>query len=153
MLLRPALALLAALVLSTGVQAQAKRSEDVVKGTIKAEKPDAEGKQAVTITLDIDKEYHIYANPIGNEDLTSNQTTLTVVSGKAKLTSIEYPKGKLKKDEIIGDYYIYDGKITIKAVLQRTKGETGPIELGVKLMSCTSTRCLQPGTVKLKLEQ
>ena len=78
--------LLAALVLMNGqaVQAQGKKSDSVVKATVKAEKADSSGKQAVTITLEIDPKYHLYANPIDNKDLEDAQTTV-LGAGKTKL--------------------------------------------------------------------
>jgi hypothetical protein len=148
---RHGLAVLAALAVAAPVLGQAKKSDEVVKATAKAEKPGADGKQVVSITLEIDKEFHIYANPIGNEDLASNQTTVTL-TGKGKLDKVEYPVGKVKPDKVVGDYKIYKDKVTIKATVQRAKGETGPLEFAVKLMACTETKCLQPGTVKLSVE-
>lgn len=145
---RHGLALLAALILAAPAMAQ-RRSDEVVKATAKADKPDADGNQVVTITLDINKEYHIYANPIGNEDLSSNQTTLTLAS-KGKLEKIEYPVGKVKPDKVVGDYKVYKDKVTIKATVRRSGGE--PLEFAIKLMACTDTKCLQPGTVKVKAE-
>ena len=147
---RHGLALLAALALAAPAAAQ-KRSDEVVKATAKADKPDADGKQMVTITLDIDKEYHIYANPIGNEDLASNQTVVTV-PGKAKLEKVEYPVGKVKPDKVVGDYKVYKDKVTIKATVRRAAGDSDPVEFAIKLMACTDTKCLQPGTVKVKAE-
>ena len=61
------------------------KSDSVVKATAAAEKPDANGKQVITLTLAIDKGWHIYANPVGAEDFASVQTT---VKAKAKGGSI-----------------------------------------------------------------
>src|SRR5271167_4060023 len=74
--------------------AQGKKSDSVVKAKATADKP-ADGKQVVTITLQIDPKYHIYANPVGNPDHESSQTVVTV-GGKAKLESVkvDYPPGK-----------------------------------------------------------
>lgn len=148
---RHGLAVLVALAVAAPLFGQAKKSDEVVKATAKAEKPGADGKQVVSITLEIDKEFHIYANPIGNEDLVSNQTTVTL-TGKGKLDKVEYPAGKVKPDKVVGDYKIYKDKVTIKATVQRSKGDTGPLAFAVKLMACTETKCLQPGTVKLSVE-
>ena len=41
------------------------KSDSVVKATAAAAKPDADGKQTVTLTLAIDKGWHLYANPVG----------------------------------------------------------------------------------------
>jgi thiol:disulfide interchange protein len=149
---RHGLAVLAALALAAPALAQAKKSDEVVKATAKADKPDADGKQVVTITLDIDKEFHIYANPIGNEDLASNQTVVTITGQGDPKVKIEYPPGKVKPDKVVGDYKIYKDKVTIKATVQRARGNGGPLEVAIKLMACTDTKCLQPGTVKLKVE-
>ncbi|HMF14694.1 MAG TPA: hypothetical protein VKE94_20400, partial [Gemmataceae bacterium] len=77
-------------------QKTAKNSAAVVKVTAKAEKPDDSGKQVVTITLSIDKDWYAYANPVGLEDLEAAQTVVEI-TGKNKLESVQldYPKGKL----------------------------------------------------------
>ncbi len=46
-----------------------KTSADVVKATATADKPDADGKQTVTITLNIEKPWHLYANPVEVKEL------------------------------------------------------------------------------------
>src|SRR5262245_15872359 len=129
-----------------------KTSEAVVKVSAKAEKPDADGKQVVTVTLEVDKGWHTYANPVGLEDLESSQTVVDV-SGKNKpeLVKVDYPKGKLVKD-VVGDYSIYEGKVTIKATVQRTKGDSEPLEVKVSFQACSDKACLVPATVKLKAQ-
>src|SRR5262249_46579392 len=115
-----------------------------------ADKPDADGKQTVTIKLAIEKEWHLYANPVGNNDLTSAQTTVDI-SAKTKPQSVkvEYPKGKLVKDPLVGDYSVYEGEIAVKAVVQRARGDAGPLEVTLKFQSCSDKTCLLPATVKL----
>src|SRR5581483_6955016 len=114
--------------------AQGNKSDSVVKATAKADKPGDDGKQTVTITLEVDPEFHVYANPVGNDDFDSNKTAVTV-TGKKKPESVkvDYPPGKPVKDSVVGDYKIYKGKVTIKAVVQRAKGDDGPLEVAVKL--------------------
>src|SRR5260370_2923708 len=95
------MAVYAALLLGLGAgSAAGQGSESVVKASAKASKPDDDGNQTVTITLDItDKRYHLYANPVGNDSLKSTQTAVrftTKLEGDAK---VEYPPGKLVKDE------------------------------------------------------
>jgi hypothetical protein len=128
-----------------------KGSDSVVRATAVAEKT-ADGKQTIKVVLAIDNQWHLYANPVGNADLESNKTTLTV-SGKVPLKSvqIEYPKGKLVKDSIVGNYQVYEGKIEIKAVVERAAGDTGPFELSVKLSACNDKTCLQPAKIKLSV--
>jgi hypothetical protein len=128
----------------------AKRSDSVVKSTATADKPDPSGKQTVTIKLAIDKEWHLYANPIGNADLESSQTTVSVAAKDKPLTAkVEYPKGKTVKDPLIGDYATYEGEISIKAVVDRSSGDAGPLEVTIKFTACSDKTCLLPATVKL----
>ncbi|HEX4589734.1 MAG TPA: protein-disulfide reductase DsbD domain-containing protein, partial [Gemmataceae bacterium] len=130
--------------------AGAKRSDSVVKVTASADKPGADGKQVVKITLTIEKGWHAYANPVGNNDLTPAQTTV-VVSGKIepKSVSTEYPKGKVVVDPVVGNYLVYEGTAVIKAVVQRAAGDSGPLDVTVKFQACNDKTCLLPATVKL----
>jgi hypothetical protein len=130
----------------------AKRSDAVVKATAVADKTAADGKQTIKLTLVIDRDWHVYANPVGNEGLESAQTTVAV-AGKAKPNSVkvEYPKGKVVKDQIVGDYNVYEGTVEIKAVVERAAGDTGPLEVTVKLQACNEKTCLLPATVKLSV--
>src|SRR5262245_49240700 len=70
------------------------KSDSEVKITASATKPDGDGKQMITITMIHNKDWHTYANPVGNEDLASNQTKVTITA-KQKPTSvkIDYPPG------------------------------------------------------------
>ena len=147
-----ALAPLALVVAGGGtVLAQAKKSESVVKATATADKPDADGKQTVTIMLDIEKPWHLYANPADNEDVANAQTVVTVASKvKPEEVKIEYPPGKVHKDTL-GDYKVYEGKITIKALVKRAKSDTGPLEVNIKLQACNDKSCLFPSTLKVNV--
>src|SRR5205823_5968613 len=83
-----ALALLVCVGLST---ANAQTSDKVVKISATADKPDDAGNQTVTITVEIDKPWHIYANPVGNDMLAPVQTKVTFKDVEdAKIT---YPPG------------------------------------------------------------
>jgi hypothetical protein len=147
------LALSAGVILATShdAKAQVKKSDSVVKAKASASKPDGEGKQVVTITLEIESPFHLYANPVGNEDLATNQTTVTI-TGQAKSIKVDYPPGKTKKDKVLGDYKIYEGKVTIKATVQRGKGETGALSAGIKIQACDDKRCLLPATIKVPVK-
>ena len=130
------------------VLAQAKKSDAVVKATATADKPDADGKQTVTITLEIEKPWHIYANPVENEDMASVQTVVKVTSkADLKNVKIDYPTGKIygEKDE---KCRIYEGKIIIKAHLTRAKDDNGPLEVSIQLQACNASSCLLPATIK-----
>jgi uncharacterized protein YyaL (SSP411 family) len=130
------------------------KSDSKVKITTKAEpeKPGADGKQVVTLTIKIDPGWHLYANPVGSEDLTAAQTTLTVDSKvKPAELKIEYPSGKEIDDKVVGKYKVYEDKAVIKATITRAAGDTGPLELTLKFQACNERQCLLPATAKLKV--
>jgi len=131
-----------------------KKSDGVVKVSATADKPDADGKQTVTIVLAHDAGWHTYANPVGLEDLASAQTSVTV-SAKEKPddVKVEYPAGKLVKDKVVGDYKVYEDKVTIKAAVKRAKGDASPLEVTVKFQACTDKQCLLPAAVKLTVPE
>jgi DsbC/DsbD-like thiol-disulfide interchange protein len=136
-------------------QKRAKNSEAVVKVTAKADKPDADGKQVVTITLNVDKDWHTYANPVGLEDLEGAQTVVQITAKKKpESVKIDYPKGKVHEDKVVGNYSIYEGKVEIKATVQRAKGDSSPLEVKVKFNACSDVTktCLPEATVKLTVE-
>jgi DsbC/DsbD-like thiol-disulfide interchange protein len=136
--------------LTGAAHAQLKKSDTVVKAEAKADKIAADGSQVVTVTLTIDKDWHLYANPVGNEDLMDNQVTVSV-SSKNKLqdVKVEYPAGTLVKDKTVGDYKTYEGTVTIKATVRRAKGDTEPLDVSVKMQACSKAQCLLPATVSL----
>ena len=150
-----AVALLAAAVVlaaTPAVRALAKNSKSVVKATANATAPDADGRQTVTVTLQIDKPWHLYANPVGNKDLTDNQTTVTVgARAKPEEVKVEYPAGTVARDKTLGAYKVYEDKATIKAHVRRARGDTSPLHLEVEVQACDQNKCLPPGTIKIEV--
>jgi uncharacterized protein YyaL (SSP411 family) len=127
-------------------------SDSKVKVTARADKPDADGKQVVTVTLQIDAGWHLYANPVP-EDFPGIPTTVSIEAKvKPQEVKIDYPPGKRVKDATFGDHNIYEGKVDIKATVRRAKGDSGPLEVRVKVQTCSDTKCLAPATVKLTVE-
>ena len=144
-----AMALAASLIFSSA-QAGGKKSDAEVKVTVEAAKPDSAGKQVITVHLDINRGWHVYSNPVGNEDLEAAQTEVKV-TGKAKPASvkIEYPKGQIIKDKVLGNYGVYEDKVSIRATVQRADGDTEPLDVSVKFQACNDKgSCLFPATVK-----
>jgi DsbC/DsbD-like thiol-disulfide interchange protein len=131
--------------------AQATKSDSVVKIETAADKPDADGKQVVTLKLAIDKGWHLYANPIP-KDFPGIPVEVKF-AGKTKPAGfkVDYPEGKEVKDATIGDYKVYEDKAEIKITVQRAKDDAGPLELNVKLQACTDKKCLLPATVKVSV--
>ena len=136
--------------LPAGLHGQVKKSDSVVKATATADKPDAEGKQVVTINIAMEGKWHIYANPSDNDMLVAAQTTVSVsAKEKPEEVKVDYPPGKVIKDKTVGDYKVYEDKVTIKATVKRAKGDASPLEVSIKLMACDEKTCLLPATVKL----
>jgi uncharacterized protein len=135
----------------------AKKSDSVVKVTADAEPPDAAGKQVVTVSLAIDDGWYTYGNPVGNKDMEGTETTVKVAGkGNPKLLGVEYPKGTPKKDKVLDmdiEYMIFEGKVTIKATVQRAMNDMEPIEVSVKFGACNKRGvCLLPATVKVPIK-
>src|SRR5262249_54905067 len=96
----------------------------------------------------------IYANPVGLADFEDNQTVVKVESKKPAKVKVAYPEGKEVKDKTVGNYKIYEGKVAIKATVQRAKGDSGPLEVSVRLQSCSKKGvCLLPATIKVKVKE
>src|SRR5262249_35706870 len=99
--------------------------------------------------IDIAKDWHLYANPVGNEDLADNKTEVIVSSkGKPLQAKVQYPEGILVKDKVLGDYRTYEGRVAIQAAIQRPEGND-PLEVTVKLTACDKSKCLPPAQVKV----
>jgi DsbC/DsbD-like thiol-disulfide interchange protein len=136
---------LTALALAQG----AKKSESVVRAKVSAGKPDAEGKQVLTVTLIMDKDWHTYANPVP-KDFPGEPTVVLVSKLKPEDVSIEYPKGRMVKDSTVGDYFVYDDTVDIKVTVKRPK-DAGALELQVKVQACSDKQCLLPSALKLNV--
>jgi len=136
----------------TDVRAGDQQGESHVKLTATAEKTDAAGWQTVTIKMQIDKGWHAHANPVKNEELKPNQTEVKI-SGAKKLEGIDiaYPPGQ----RMVNGTYVfqgYEGSVDIKAKVKRAPGDSGPLEITVKYVTCNESLCLPAETVKLAVK-
>jgi uncharacterized protein YyaL (SSP411 family) len=135
-----------------GREAGGKRQKPVkVSAEVKPDKPGEDGKQEVAVTLRIDKDWHIGANPPGEFGVA---TTVQVGSRNKPEVKVGYPKGEAVK-EPVGTYNVYRGKVVIKAVVRRAKGDSEPLQLKVTYSACgdKNGRCLPPETVELTLPE
>lgn len=146
--------------LQGGAQARPDRvTANRVTVSASATMPDADGKQTVTVTLDIDKGWRILANPVGKERFESWRTVVSLKPAiKPASLRIEYPPGKLFRDPQApeADFRYYDGKTEIKAFLQRSPGDKGPIEVEVVFVAASDgvqgeTTLFFPKQLKLKV--
>ncbi len=108
------------------------------------------GHRTILLTLEIEKGWFIFANPVENKDLRIAQTRVTVTTPGAKLTRIDYPRGAKVADPFIGDYRIYKGKVEIVLTVQ-VKQATVPIELLLKCHPMTEEKGSLPEQLKLKV--
>ena len=136
--------------LTAALQAGVPKSADHVKANAKATKADDKGVQTVTLTLDIDKGWHLYANPVNHEFLEGAQTRVKVTAKEKVKANVKYPVGKTHVDKK-EKYDIYEGKVTIEVGIQRTAGDVSPLEIVIDVQACDSKVCLMPSKIKLQV--
>ncbi len=131
---------------------KSRESASVVKAELKAGAI-ADGKQSFTVTLTIEKPWHLYASPVGNATVKESETSVEVLIGGKKVeAAIVFPKGKLMKDPKEGDYRVYEGTVAITGTVSRGK-DSGALEVRVSVNACKSGEkgvCLQQSVLKLK---
>jgi DsbC/DsbD-like thiol-disulfide interchange protein len=130
-----------------------KKVPSQVKLTATAAKPDADGRQVITITMNINKDWHAYANPVQCEDLEAVQTTVKIASANKIQVKISYPEGKRNGNGKL-THYIYEGKVEIQAIVTRAPGDTGALEVSVKYVTCNDVtkQCCPLEQVKLQVK-
>jgi DsbC/DsbD-like thiol-disulfide interchange protein len=128
------------------------KSDSKVKASAKATKAGADGKQTITITLEIEKGWYIYGNPVGAEDFDGNKTNVAVSAKEKVVASVKYPEAKVKVEKIGKEELrinIYEDKVIITAQVTRTMGDASPLQISIDVNSCNKGTCLAPGKVKL----
>ena len=127
-------------------------------GAITAQKITGDGSLAVslTVTLEIEKGWHAYANPAGDDSLIP--TTIEVkAANKLEDVKVKYPAGKERKEEGLKESInVYEGKVSIPITLRRPlvdkKADTSPLEISIKYQACSESKCLPPKTLKVTVE-
>jgi DsbC/DsbD-like thiol-disulfide interchange protein len=147
------IALLALMTLTLVYQVEAgDKSDSKVKVSAKSDKIGADGKQKVTITIAVEKDWYIYANPVKSEDFEENATRVSFSVGKEKVKNfkVNYPVGKTKELGKI-KYNVYEGTVTFDAIVDRKMGDTSPLTMAIEVNSCSGGTCLAPGTVRVQV--
>lgn len=124
-----------------------KRLPPAVAVEAKADKPDTDGNQLVTVTLRIRERHYLFAPlHLQPKDFPPRpDVTVAVDAGEKPLSAkVEYPLGRKISDNIVGDYYIYEGTVTIKAHIVRVKGDTSPLNVVVEYMPFDAAGCRFP---------
>lgn len=124
-----------------------KASSDVVTAEI-AVGEESEGKRKVVVTLRVAEGWHVYANPVGNDNLLDSQTVVTLfVDGKAAKADVTYPKGKEHRDAAGDRYNVYEGKVVATAAVNATG--IAKVEARVKVTACSNGQCLLPSVLRV----
>jgi DsbC/DsbD-like thiol-disulfide interchange protein len=127
-----------------------KKSDSKVKATARAGRPDAQGRQTITLTLNIEKNWHLYANPVGSADLDGVKTVVAVTGkNKPQAVKVQYPRGTIKQDKFFGRYLVYEDQVTIPVQVQRAPGDVGPLQVSIQVNACDKSKCLPPATILL----
>jgi hypothetical protein len=80
------------------------------------------------------------------------QTQIEIKSkSKPAEVKVEYPKGKVIQDPVLGKYHIYEGKASIKASIRRAADTNEPLDVTVKFQACNEKQCLLPVTMTVKV--
>lgn len=112
-----------------------------------------QGKALIAIELDVQRGWHINANP-SNPDFLVPTTVELKSKQKVKLTRIKYPKHHPLRVQGSDDpYHVYDGKAIVYGLLEIDEvAATKVIELEfhVRFQGCNSTQCLPPDMVSME---
>lgn len=141
-------------------------STSKVKASLSTSTPDKNGKQTLSIALDIEEGWYLYANPTkankAAEDIVGeNQTRVTFsANGKKVEAKIMYPEGVQKTEVISKDeearWHIYQKKATIICEIHRTP-DVNNITAEVFVNACLigangrTVTCLPQGKIVVKV--
>jgi DsbC/DsbD-like thiol-disulfide interchange protein len=148
---------LTALIAALGSAGGSRAQEPVVKsGSVVKIKARLEhtgpGKDVIVLRFDVEKGWHLYANPVGNEDLAPAETKVRILSKEAAKVQVAYPAGT--ECEIAGTKWrIYQGTFEIRATVEREAGAAGPLEAEVRLQAVDGNSCLLPELVRVPLPE
>ena len=117
-----------------------------------AAKTDKDGRQIITIKMNIKQGWHAYANPVKNETFEPNRTEVKITGAKKlEQVAIAYPPGqKLVDGQEV--FQVYEGVVDITATVKRAASDSGPLVVTVKYVTCNDKMCLPPETVTLRVK-
>jgi len=113
------------------------------------------GKCRIVVLLNVEKGWHINANPPKPKTAIATALSLTSKAG-VKLADVKYPRGhELKFDGADEPLSVYDGSVRIYGTLEIPKQvaagvKADEIELRIRYQACNDVKCLAPKTLKLK---
>ena len=123
------------------------RSVVAVKARIEHTAP---GKDVIVVCFNVQKGWHIYANPAGAEDLEAARTTIEVVTKNAVKVQVDYPPGK-DRDFAGLKLKIYEGTFEIRATVERDAKAGCPLDIDVRFQAVDDRSCLMPDVKRITL--
>jgi len=117
---------------SPDIRAGGRGLDSKVKASATATKPDADAKQIVTITLEIDKGVYLYANPVRHEFLEGYELKVKATAKENVKLAVKYPEGKTRA-VVRESFDIYEGIVKIEAQVIRTIGDESPLTVHVAI--------------------
>jgi len=132
----------------------AAKPKDQVKAKVflSVDKLPAGGKCQFVVILDVEKGWHINANPPEPDNMIPTQVT---VASKVDLKQLEttYPAGKKLAVEVFPEpVSVYEGQVEIRGEIEvptGAGGKTDDLEFQIRYQACNDKTCLPPKTMKL----
>ena len=127
----------------------------IVSATAEVKSQD-NGIYNIELSLKIAADWHINANPAGQDNLIP--TTITVGADiPFEIISVAYPKGRSTRFEFSSESLnVYEENLTIPLLLKQKPNmkydESVPITLQLTYQPCNETECLLPQTLDIPLE-
>lgn len=112
-------------------------------------------EQTLTVTLEIDKGWHIYAHKPGIPGLIGTTVT-TTAEPQLQVLEVKYPEGTEVRDEVLNaTYRQYAGatqiQLRLRRVISQGKRDVTPLSVLVRFQCCNEKTCLPPQTLKLNV--
>ncbi|HVK14132.1 MAG TPA: DUF255 domain-containing protein, partial [Gemmataceae bacterium] len=135
--------------------AKTPKTENFVTGEARLGPPDKDGRRTITLTVKVQKPWHIYANPVQNDDL---EGAASVVNVRAKVpdgdkkiaATVKYPAGKEVKGPDGKPYRVYEDEAVITATIDGK--DVDGLEVRLTAMACDSDRCLDKTTIRVPVK-
>ena len=108
----------------------------------------------VTVVIEIDPQWHLYAE---NEDAEFLKPTNVMITANEQfdISQIVKPDGIVKRDTILNrELKIYEGRIVFKIPITAKPGAAAglvKLDIEITIQACDSNRCLQPKTETFQL--
>jgi hypothetical protein len=136
-----------------GTDATAKPKEHLkAKVFLSLDKLPAGEKCKFVVILDIEKGWHVNANPPSPENMIPTTVTVKSQQGSRQIDA-QYPAGKpIMLKDLPEPLSVYEGEVLIRGVIEAppdAAGTTDELEFQVRYQACNDKNCLPPKTLKL----